>query len=25
MGVVPYGYADGFFRCLSSRCSLMTA
>ena len=25
MGVVPYGYADGFFRCLSGRCSLMTA
>ncbi len=25
MGVVPYGYADGFFRCLSDRCSLMTA
>lgn len=25
MGVVPYGYADGFFRCLSNRCSLMTA
>ncbi len=24
MGVVPYGYADGFFRCLSNRCSLMT-
>ena len=24
MGVVPYGYADGFFRCLSGRCSLMT-
>ena len=24
-GVVPYGYADGFFRCLSDRCSLMTA
>ena len=24
MGVVPYGYADGFFRCLSDRCSLMT-
>ena len=20
MGVVPYGYADGFFRCLSGRC-----
>ena len=25
MGVVPYGYADGFFRCLSNRCSLITA
>jgi alanine racemase len=25
MGVVPYGYADGFFRCLSNRCALMTA
>ena len=25
MGVIPYGYADGFFRCLSNRCSLMTA
>lgn len=25
MGVVPYGYADGFLRCLSGRCSLMTA
>ena len=25
MGVVPYGYADGFFRSLSGRCSLMTA
>ena len=24
MGVVPYGYADGFMRCLSNRCSLMT-
>ena len=24
MGVVPYGYADGFFRCLSNKCSLMT-
>ena len=23
--MVPYGYADGFFRCLSDRCSLMTA
>lgn len=25
MGVIPYGYADGFFRCLSNKCSLMTA
>lgn len=25
MGVVPYGYADGFFRCLSNRCELMTS
>ncbi len=24
MGVIPYGYADGFFRCLSNKCSLMT-
>lgn len=24
MGVVPYGYADGFFRVLSGRCALMT-
>ena len=24
IGVVPYGYADGFFRCLSNRCALMT-
>ena len=24
MGVVPYGYADGFHRCLSDRCSLVT-
>jgi alanine racemase len=24
MGVVPYGYADGFFRALSNRCALMT-
>lgn len=24
MGVIPYGYADGFFRCLSNRCSIMT-
>ncbi len=22
--MVPYGYADGFFRCLSNRCALMT-
>ena len=22
IGVVPYGYADGFFRCLSNKCSL---
>ena len=25
MGVLPYGYADGFFRSLSSRCTLMSA
>ena len=25
MGVVPYGYADGFFRTLSNRCRMMTA
>lgn len=25
MGVIPYGYADGFFRCLSNRCSLMSS
>ena len=25
MGVIPYGYADGFFRCLSNKCSIMTA
>lgn len=25
IGVLPYGYADGFFRCLSNKCSLMTA
>ena len=25
MGVVPYGYADGFFRVLSDRCVMMTA
>ena len=24
MGVLPYGYADGFFRSLSDRCTLMT-
>ena len=24
MGVVPYGYADGFFRSLSDRCAMMT-
>ncbi len=24
MGVLPYGYADGFFRCLSNRYSMMT-
>ncbi len=24
MGVVPYGYADGFFRALSDRCAMMT-
>ena len=24
MGVVPYGYADGFFRSLSNRCRMMT-
>lgn len=24
IGVLPYGYADGFFRCLSNRCSLYT-
>lgn len=24
IGVLPYGYADGFLRCLSNRCSLMT-
>lgn len=24
VGVVPYGYADGFFRCLSNKYSLMT-
>ena len=25
MGVVPYGYADGFMRCLSNKYSFMTA
>lgn len=25
MGVVPYGYADGFLRTLSDRCAMMTA
>ena len=25
MGVVPYGYADGFHRCLSDQCGLVTA
>ncbi|MBO4854279.1 MAG: alanine racemase [Oscillospiraceae bacterium] len=25
IGVVPYGYADGFFRSLSNNCSLLTA
>ena len=25
IGVLPYGYADGFLRSLSNRCSLMTA
>lgn len=24
MGVIPYGYADGFFRSLSNRCMIMT-
>ena len=24
MGVLPYGYADGFFRCLSNRYSIMS-
>lgn len=24
MGVIPYGYADGFFRCLSNRCTVWT-
>lgn len=24
IGVLPYGYADGFFRCLSNKCSLYT-
>ena len=25
IGVIPYGYADGFFRCLSNRYSIATA
>jgi len=25
VGVLPYGYADGFFRALSNKCSLYTA
>lgn len=25
IGVIPYGYADGFFRSLSNKCSIMTA
>ncbi len=25
IGVLPYGYADGFFRCLSNRCELYTS
>ena len=25
MGVTPYGYADGFHRCLSDRCGFVTA
>ncbi|MBR4725400.1 MAG: alanine racemase [Lachnospiraceae bacterium] len=25
VGVLPYGYADGFFRSLSNKCSLMTS
>ncbi len=25
MGVIPYGYADGFFRCLSNRYSVVTS
>lgn len=24
VGVLPYGYADGFFRCLSNKCQLIT-
>lgn len=24
VGVIPYGYADGFFRCLSNKCRIMT-
>lgn len=25
IGVIPYGYADGFFRTLSNKCNIMTA
>lgn len=25
IGVIPYGYADGFFRALSNKCRLMTS
>lgn len=25
VGVIPYGYADGFFRCLSNKYTIMTA
>ena len=25
IGVLPYGYADGFLRCLSNKCTLMTS
>ncbi|MCQ2483451.1 MAG: alanine racemase [Clostridia bacterium] len=25
VGVLPYGYADGFFRALSNKCTLMTS
>ena len=24
IGVIPYGYADGLFRCLSNKCKIMT-